>query len=517
MTSVQVAADRPLHPWGWGLALLAGVLHALSVGWPFTFGLSQGDTLWWLQLGALAAVVAHAMGAQSPAAAARWVWLFTTVWLAATFGWLFIAMHKYGGLAAWLSLVALGALAGALATYYAGAVWVWKRVCPTPGWPAVLGFACMWLAAELARGTWMTGFGWGAIGYAHVDGPLRVYLPLVGTYGVAAIAAGWAASWGVAWHRRRWRGAVLCSACVLAPCLLPAPWLQWTQATTTLEVALLQGNIPQNEKFEEGTGVPLALEWYRQALTHTTADLVVAPETAIPLLPQQLPPGYWDTLVEHFAGGRQAALIGIPLGDWDSGYTNSVIGLSAGADPVWRYDKHHLVPFGEFIPPFFRWFTDLMHIPLGDFRRGPLGQASMVVGRERVAPNICYEDLYGEELATRFTSAATAPTVFANVSNLGWFDDSVALQQHLTISRARALEFQRPFVRATNTGATAIVSHNGEVTALLPSQMRGVLHGTVQGQSGMTPFATWASRLGLWPLWVLVVVGMGLAFRRRPA
>ena len=111
----------------------------------------------------------------------------------------------------------------------------------------------------------------------------------------------------------------------------------------------------------------------------------------------------------------------------------------------------------------------MMNIPLGDFNRGALGQPSLPVKTERVAANICYEDLYGEELASRFLDPAQAPTVFANVSNLGWFNDSIALDQHLNISRARALEFQRPFVRATNTGATAILDHQACLLYTSPS------------------------------------------------
>jgi apolipoprotein N-acyltransferase len=119
---------------------------------------------------------------------------------------------------------------------------------------------------------------------------------------------------------------------------------------------------------------------------------------------------------------------------------------------VWRYDKHHLVPFGEFIPPLFKWFTRMMNIPLGDFNRGAVGQDSFDWKGQRLAANICYEDLFGEELGVRFVDPALAPTIFVNVSNIGWFGDTVAIDQHLQISRMRALEFERPMVRATNTG-----------------------------------------------------------------
>ena len=102
-----------------------------------------------------------------------------------------------------------------------------------------------------------------------------------------------------------------------------------------------------------------------------------------------------------------------------------------------------------------------------------------------------------------------------NVSNIGWFGNSVAIDQHLQISRMRALEFERPMIRATNTGATAIIDHRGVVTHSLPRHTRGVLTGVVQGRTGATPFAQWVSRLGLWPLWGLALLAvLGAAWRR---
>jgi apolipoprotein N-acyltransferase len=257
------------------------------------------------------------------------------------------------------------------------------------------------------------------------------------------------------------------------------------------------------------------LQWYGEQLNRSTAALVVAPETAIPLLPGQLPEGYWQALQRRFSGGAQAAMVGIPLGSYQEGYTNSVVALHGGQTVPWQYDKHHLVPFGEFIPPLFKWFTTMMNIPLGDFNRGAVGQASFDWQGQRLAPNICYEDLFGEELGVRFSDPAQSPTIFVNVSNIGWFGDSFAIDQHLAISRMRALEFERPFVRATNTGATAIVDHQGRITAALPRLTRGVLDGTVEGRNGLTPFAWWVSRWGLWPLWLAIVVILALAWRRR--
>ena len=203
--------------------------------------------------------------------------------------------------------------------------------------------------------------------------------------------------------------------------------------------------------------------------------------------------------------------MGIPLGSMEAGYTNSVVGWSPGATQAYQYDKHHLVPFGEFIPPLFRWFTDLMQIPLGDFNRGALGQPSMAWRGERLSPNICYEDLFGEELAVHFANPATAPTVLVNLSNIGWFGDSVALDQHLAISRMRALEFERPMLRATNTGATVVVDHRARVQDALAPLHRDVLHAQVKGREGITPYARWVSALGLVPLTLLCLVMVAVA------
>jgi apolipoprotein N-acyltransferase len=287
-----------------------------------------------------------------------------------------------------------------------------------------------------------------------------------------------------------------------------------------LSVTLLQGNVAQDQKFA-AEHMPQALAWVAQALGDARGALVVAPETAVPLLPEQLAelsPGYWPALRARFESSAQAALIGVPLGDYSSGYTNSVLGLSAasrGATP-YRYDKVHLVPFGEFIPTGFRWFTELMNIPLGDFARGPRNAPSFQVGRERIAPNICYEDLFGAELAQRFIDPASAPTIFANVSNIGWFGDTIAVEQHLNISRMRTLEFQRPMLRATNTGATAIIDHRAQVLAKLPPFTQGVLEGRVQGREGLTPFAWWSARFGLWP-WLALALAVILLALRIPA
>ena len=522
---LPAAAPRRARP-SFGISLLlvalAGAAQAASLAWPFAQGLAPGAPVWWLQLlslGVLAWQLDRCRAGNQWRRAAWLGWLFALAWLAGTFWWLFISMHTYGGLSAVLAATAVLALAGALALYYAAACAAFVALAPVSTTLSATVFASLWLLAELARGVWFTGFPWGAGGYAQVDA-LAVFASSVGVYGVGWIAA-WLAYLLAAWRRQPLvaRPAALVWLVVPAAVLIGLARHPWSTPAGELGVTLLQGNIPQEEKFEPGTGIAVALKWYGEWLQAAHTALVVAPETAIPLLPQQLPPGYWAGLQQHFERpglrGPQAALIGIPLGNATQGYTNSAVGLAPGQAAPYRYDKHHLVPFGEFIPPMFRWFTDLMNIPLGDFNRGAVGQPSFNVDGQRLAPNICYEDLFGEELGVRFAHAASAPTIFVNMSNIGWFGNTVAIDQHLEISRMRALEFERPMIRATNTGATVIIDYQGHVTRALPRYTRGVLIGEVQGRNGLTPYAWWVSRFGLWPLWALGLLPAAFALWQR--
>lgn len=502
----------------------AGLAQALSMASP-----AGGKPLWWLQLLSLGALVWLLDGLRAQGAGWRRAglhgWLFSTAWLTGSFWWLFISMHTYGGLPAPLAAIAVLALAAALGLYYAAAAAWFVVRGPKGRVTGALVFAALWTLAELVRGSWFTGFPWGAGGYAHVEGPFAALAPWVGVYGIGAAAALVVAL--VALHRPvrladAVPGVALLALVFAVPHLVP-PLRDEVRgaggATGSLNVALLQGNIPQDEKFIPGGGIETALRWYGEQLRDAKASLVVTPETALPLLPQQLPPGYLDAIRARYSQGSQAAIVGLPMtGLGGPGtYSNSVLGFQPGASQVYQYSKHHLVPFGEFIPTGFRWFIQMMNIPLGDFSRGGLAQAPFVWQGQRIAPNICYEDLFGDEIGANFRDEASAPTILLNVSNIAWFGDSVAIDEHLSISRMRALEFARPMVRSTNTGATVVIDAEGRVTHELPRLTRGVLEASVEGRRGLTPYARWVAPFGLWPLWILAmgIVAAAFLLRRR--
>jgi apolipoprotein N-acyltransferase len=473
------------------LALLAGALNVLAFA-PFGF--------WPLQIATLALIFLLTLRTSSPKRSAQIGLAYGFGWSVAGVHWLYISMHDYGGLPAWMAALAvalLGIVLGAFpAMAMASGTWLKQRRSLAPAVVLLLVFPATWTLFEWSRGWVLTGFPWVSSGYAHRAGPLAGFAPIVGVYGLTWIAALVAGC--IVLLRSKKLAAALAVLILLAGFFLKP--IAWTEMNgKPISVRLLQGNVPQEMKFEpEQIAATLAL--YHNMIRAAPADLIATPETALPLLSSQLPPDYLERLRNGIRESNSHLVLGIPLSDGPGRYTNSVIGFPpAPAAQPYRYDKHHLVPFGEFIPLGARWFVRMMNIPLGDFTPGKLLQAPFAVRDQWVLPNICYEDLFGEEIAAQlaasYFSGMPQATVLLNVSNIAWFGDSIALPQHLQVSQMRALETGRPMLRATNTGATAVIDPKGEVTAQLQPFERGVLTASVQGYKGLTPYSLYGNKL----------------------
>jgi apolipoprotein N-acyltransferase len=388
---------------------------------------------------------------------------------------------------------------------------------------------------EWLRGYVFTGFPWLASGYPQVDGPFAGFAPIAGVYGVGWVLALVAAlivqgfvhfcdPAVVSTARGKTRKnseritrivAPLAVALLLIVAGLLLPFATWTQpANAALTVRLLQGNVKQDMKFEEA-GTVAAIHEYEQMITAKPADLIVTPETAIPVLVQELPQPF-AIAIRHFSDTTGSAILFGAIGGTITpegrvvDYTNSLFGVTPGSRDVYRYDKHHLVPFGEFVPWGFRWFVNLMNIPLGDFARGAPVQKPFMVHNQPVAVDICYEDIFGEEIARTIRDSETPAGVLVNSTNLAWFGDTIALDQHLQIARMRSLETGRPMLRATNTGTTAAIDAHGNVIARLAPYTVGSIDVTVQGTSGKTPYVTSGNNTVL--AVSLILLAFGFAF-----
>jgi apolipoprotein N-acyltransferase len=420
--------------------------------------------------------------------------------------WVYVSLHDFGMMPAPLAAIGTLAYCAILALYPAAAGWCLARLRCAPLASALIAFPAAWTLFEWLRGWVFTGVPWLALGYSQVDSPLAGFAPLIGVYGVSfatALCAGLLYLIAAGPNRLRLAGGfALVLALVIGQLLRQIEWTSPQGAP--VRVALLQGNISQDLKFQANRyATTLAL--YKRMIEASEGRLIVLPETAIPRFLDGVDSGYLEGIARTAAARGADVLIGVPIRDPDGRYFNSVVSL--GASPSQRYDKAHLVPFGEFVPYGFHWIVKTVAIPMSDFSLGTQDPRPLSLAGQRVAPNICWEDAFGEEIIHQLPEA----TLLVNVSNVAWFGDSLAPAQHLQISRMRALETGRAMLRATNTGMTAIIDPRGAVAARLPQFAEGILEGTVQGHSGATPYVS----VGNYPV-VLACLALiaALVFRR---
>jgi apolipoprotein N-acyltransferase len=406
--------------------------------------------------------------------------------------WVYVSMSEFGGMPAPLAAFSTLFFCAFLALFPAIAGWLQARIPASAAVRVLLLVPAAWTLFEWLRGVIFTGFPWIAIGYAGVGWPTQGYAPLGGVYAMSFLTL---ALSGAVWLLCRKIKPVVAVVVFLATlgageALRHVVWT--TPEGAPVEASLLQGNVPQEMKFRPERYAKI-LETYARLAEGSKAKLIVLPETAVPNWLDQVDPGY----LAHLAGIARRnggdLLLGVAYREPPRAYYNSVVSL--GTAPPQIYHKHHLVPFGEFVPPGFAWLMRTVDVPMSSFSRGKLGPPPLEVAGQRIAVNICYEDVFGDEIAARLPEA----TLLVNVSNVAWFGDSLAPAQHLQMARLRAVETGRMHLTATNTGVTAAIDRDGRVLGRLPQYAEGTLDVRAQGYSGTTPYA----QLRDWPILAL--------------
>ncbi len=482
------------------LALLAGGM------WPFAFA---PFGFWPLALASLAAIFLL-LGEQPRRSMVRG-FLFALGMFGAGAWWVFVSIHQFGGLhwsvagALTVTMILVLSLYGALFG------WLVCRFFPGTGaWRWLVALPALWVLLEWVRGWFLSGFGWLSTGYAFIDAPLGGLSPVGGLHLVS-----WAAALTVGIviyllrERPRWPqafGALALGLVLWGGASVAERHEFHRSAGEPLLVALIQGNVGQDLKWEPAHLLPTIRLYDGLTADHWDADIVVWPEAALPALRMQLT-DYLETLDEIAVARDTGIIMGMLV--WnrvEDTYFNGVMALGQGEG---EYFKRHLVPFGEFfpVPALVRSWLRMMNLPYSDFTRGARDQLPLEVAGHRVAASICYEAAYG---ATMIRDAAAA-NLLVNVSNDAWFGDTIAPHQHLQIVRQRAREAGRWMLRATNTGITAVIGPDGRVTARLPQFEVGVLRAEVRPLTGTTPYA----RFRDFPVVILMVIVLGLALRFR--
>lgn len=424
--------------------------------------------------------------------------------------WIYISLHTFGGMPPLFAAFCTFCLCAFMALFPALALLLSKRLGCT-----MLTAPVLWGVSDWVRSWIFTGFPWLTLGYSQVPhSPLAGYAPVFGIYGVSiltALIASVLAAWFVSspskpskqWQQRAIAG--LTALVVVGLVLKVYPWSKPVGKPTS--VALIQGNISQLNKWSP-EHAQRTIDIYTEMVNASDAELTIIPETALPVVASRLGAEIKAFFMQKGEANQGNVLVGIVTNPQGNDYYNSVI--SYGASPTQTYSKNHLVPFGEFIPlkAVFGWiYRDWLNMPLSDLSRGGTHQQPMQLGHQQVAMNICYEDVFGEEVMTQLPAA----TLMVNVSNDAWYGQSFAADQHMQFSQARALEAGRMMLRATNTGATAIIDKDGQVLQHAPHDMRTTLVGQAQGYTGTTPYVVW----GNWPFILFSAGVIAFVMRRK--
>ena len=500
------------------LALVGGLAVPLTLA-PFDW--------WWLGPLAVALNLYVLQRAHNERSGFLLGWMFGLGKFGLGVSWIYVSIHTYGHASVALASVLVALFVSAMALFHGvlGALFVWRF--QARGMRAALGFAGLWLLFDWLL-TWVfTGFPWLLLGYGHLTTPLSGYAQLLGVHGVTAIvvlsgvlllqlvlpasrtdsdtrstsvvptprpvASAGARSW--------WIPAALTSLWLGVLAIAP---LSFVHVEAVREVALVQGNVAQDTKWDPESVTRNLDAYVGLSGPHMDVDVLLWPEAAVTLLLEQAGP-FLDAMGQRMAQHGGALVTGIVSWRPEQGIRNLSVVTGRGQG---TYVKRRLVPFGEYVPleGLLRGLIGFFDLPMSHTEPGAERQPLLRVGDARIAMAICYEVVYPGLVREQ----AKGANLLATISNDTWFGASIGPLQHLQMAQMRALELGRWMLRATNNGVTALIDPHGRVVARLPQFQAGVLRGKVQLMAGETPYAV----LGDWPVRLLFVLLLVLGWRR---
>ena len=438
--------------------------------------------------------------------------------------WVYIALNTFGGMALPVAAVCTAGFCAYLALFPAAAGWVCTRWTAPRSWQRAIAAAALWIVMEWLRSWLFSGFGWLSVGYSQPPGtPLSGYAPAGGVFAISLAATLTAAAVALAvdaFAAATPRRAIAWFAMMVAigAAGLAVGLSTWTAPVgEPVTVSLVQGNVTQDLKFDPGFR-PRTFELYTELVAASRGRLVVLPESAFPVFAGEMPEQVLLDLLRSVVARDGDIMVGLftlepPLSGTDEPrYYNSVVTLGTSESQLYR--KRHLVPFGETIPlePIVGWIMrSLLSIPLASQSSGDPDPPPLAIAGQKVAVNICYEDAFGADVRPQ----AAAATLLVNVTNDAWYGRSIAAEQHDQIAAMRALETGRPLLRATNTGITSAIAHDGREIARLPWFTRGILEVEITGRQGATPYVRFGDAPSV-ALAGLVLAVTLFAARRKP-
>jgi len=432
--------------------------------------------------------------------------------------WVHVSIDTFGGMPKIASIFLMVLLVAYLAIYSALFGWVLNRYFQTNSRTRVLLAApILWLIFDWLRGWVMTGFPWLWLGYSQIESPLANFAPLGGVELLTLLVLVCSGCLAYSFINKSW-SLLIIPAVIFATGygLRSAHWVT-PQADRSTKVALIQGNIEQALKWVPSHRWPTIMKYTDLSRENWDADIIIWPEAAVPAFEYELP-SYLKSLDELARANNSGIILGILNQDENKAFYNSVLALGGTSNTAYqyetarRYNKHHLLPFGEFVPfeEILRPIAPFFNLPMSSFSRGSYIQPNIDVNGHKFASALCYEIIFNEQVRENVNEDTD---FILTLSNDAWFGKSIGPLQHMEIARMRALEMGKPVVRSTNNGVTAVTDYRGNIIKQIPQFETGVLKAEVIPTRGQTPY----HKFGSWPLYLWVVFGLtlGLILQRK--
>lgn len=434
-------------------------------------------------------------------------------WFSAGISWVHVSIEQFGGMPLIASLTLMLLLCLYLSLFPALAAWLtqaFKHQKKSANSHLLL-LPLFWFVAEFLRARLLTGFPWLSLGYSQIDSPFVALVPIIGeTLLSSLLVLACVAVYYCFVNQRRIMNATILGALALITVISQFPiWVELSHRS--ISVAMVQGNIEQSLRWDKDREDIIIKQYIEDTQgLYQDHDLIIWPEAAIPRLEplaqpylQQVDSQASDTstalvtgIINYEVNSRRFFNTLIVLGQAQSDLVHDdAVTSDANQNNYYfsnhnRYNKHHLLPIGEFVPfeSIMRKIAPLFDLPMSSFSRGDYVQNNLLANGIRIAPLICFEVAFSQQTAANVSNATD---VLLTVSNDAWFGDSHGPHQHLDIARMRAIEFGRPMLRSTNNGITAVIDHNGAIVESIPQFEQAVLSTKVQLTTGETPFSQW--------------------------